>query len=119
MGHTVVKVVIQGPDPSKSEEVELLVDTGSAYTWVGKDTLERLGLKPKRIRRFKTIDGRMLERGVGEAVARYDDEQTTTVVVFAEEGDEEVLGIHALEGLAMEVDPVAKGLKKIEASLAV
>jgi len=44
--------------------------------------------------------------------------RTTTVVVFAEEKDNEVLGLHALEGLGLEVDPITKQLKESEAILA-
>lgn len=44
--------------------------------------------------------------------------KATTITVFAEESDNEVLGIHALEGLRLEVDPVTKRLKEVEAVLA-
>ncbi|MEM2313084.1 MAG: hypothetical protein QXK12_07710 [Candidatus Nezhaarchaeales archaeon] len=40
------------------------------------------------------------------------------MVVFAEKGDDEVLGVNALEGLRLEVDPVMKKLRKVEALLA-
>jgi predicted aspartyl protease len=46
-------------------------------------------------------------------------ERVTTVVVFAEDKDEEVLGAYPLEGLAMEFDPVANELRKVDAILAV
>jgi len=46
-------------------------------------------------------------------------ERVTRVVVFAEDGDEEVLGVYTLEGLAIEFDPVANVLRKVEAILAV
>ncbi len=49
----------------------------------------------------------------------YSGERVTTVVVFAEDDDEEVLGVYSLEGLAMEFDPVANELRKVEAILAV
>lgn len=45
-------------------------------------------------------------------------EEATTIIVFAEEGDVEVLGIYALEGLGLEVDPATKELRKSEAILA-
>jgi len=45
--------------------------------------------------------------------------RATTVVVLAEEGDNEVLGFHALEGLGLEVDPVTKQLREVEAILAI
>lgn len=38
--------------------------------------------------------------------------------MFAENSDAEVLGLHALEGLGLEVDPVNKRLKEAEAILA-
>ena len=117
MGSSTVKVTILGP--SREEEVELLVDTGSIYTWVRKEVLLKLGLKPEGKRKFKTIDGRTLERDVAEAGLKFENERATTVVVFAERGDAEVLGVYALEGLAMEVDPITKTLRKVEALLAV
>ncbi|MEM0024609.1 MAG: hypothetical protein QXF90_08080 [Thermofilaceae archaeon] len=42
----------------------------------------------------------------------------TRIVVFAESEDAEVLGVDALEGLRLEVDPVTKQLGKVEALLA-
>ena len=35
-------------------------------------------------------------------------------MVFAEERDNEVLGLHALEGLGLEVDPVTRELRESE-----
>lgn len=49
----------------------------------------------------------------------YDGKRATTVVVFGVKKDVEVLGLHALEGLALEVDPITKKLKRAEAILAV
>jgi len=46
-------------------------------------------------------------------------EHATTMVVFAEESDANVLGVHALDGLRLEVDPTTKQLKKVEALLAI
>jgi len=69
MGHVVAKVKLYRPrGPSKGLEVELLVDTGSTYRWVKRGRLEGLGLKPMSRLRFKTIEDKVIERGVGEAV---------------------------------------------------
>lgn len=118
MGHTTASVTLHSPDFSKSEQIEILVDTGSTYTWVSRVMLERLRVKGKTARKFRTIDGRLLERRVGEAMVEHGGERATTMVVFAEEGDAQVLGVHALEGLGLEVDPVAQKLRKAEALLA-
>jgi predicted aspartyl protease len=64
------------------------------------------------------MDGRTLKRGVGEVLMEYSDERATRMVVFGETGDGRVLGVDALEGLGLEVDPVSKQLRKAEALLA-
>ena len=118
LGHTSARVTLRSPDLSKAEQIELLVDTGSTYTWVSSAMLERLGVKTRTVRRFKTIDGRLLNRKIGEVIIEYMDEKATRIVVFAEKGDAEVLGVDALEGLGLEVDPITKQLRKSEALLA-
>jgi clan AA aspartic protease len=112
------KVTLHSPDMSTSEQIDLLVDTGSTYTWVSKVILERLNVEAKTTRKFRTIDGRLLERKIGEVLMEHMNEKATRMVVFADEGDAEVLGVDALEGLGLEVDPIAKQLKKAEALLA-
>ena len=119
LGHTVAKVRLYNPhDLSRCLDLELLVDTGSTYTWVKRGRLERLGIRPMGKRRFRTIEGRVVEREIGEAIVECLGERATCIIVFAEEDDVEVLGVTALENLALEVDPVTKQLKKAEAVLA-
>lgn len=118
MGHTVATITLCGADPSKSRKIELLVDTGSTYTWAARPVLEDLSIKPTTVRSFRTIDGRTLKREMGEVVMEYAGERATRMVVFAEVGDAEVLGVDALEGLGLEVDPVTRELRKAEMLLA-
>lgn len=118
MGHCYASIKIYDKARSKSKEVPLLVDTGSTYTWVKKTTLESLGLLSEGKWRFKTIEGREIEREIGEAVVEYDGLTATTIVVFALEEDAQVLGVYSLEGLRLEVDPVSKKLKRAEVLLA-
>jgi clan AA aspartic protease len=119
MGHTTANVRLYAVDRSTSKEVDLLVDTGSTYTWVPRSVLEAITIKPVTTRNFRTIDGRMLKREVGEVLMELVNERATTMVVFAEKDDANVLGVHALEGLGLEVDPVSKQLRKAEALLAI
>mgnify|MGYP001772687304 CR=1 FL=1 len=44
--------------------------------------------------------------------------RATTIVVFAQEGDAEVLRAYLLEGLRLEVNPMTKQLRKVEVLLA-
>ena len=119
LGHTVAKVRLYNPhDLSRCLDLELLVDTGSMYTWIKRGRLERLGIRPMGRRRFRTMENRIIEREIGEAVIECLGRRATTIVVFAEERDNEVLGLHALEGLGLEVDPVTKQLREVEAILA-
>jgi len=119
MGHTVAKIKLYNPyDRSRSIDIELLVDTGSTYTWIKREKLEEIGINPIDKRKFRTIYNRVVERKIGEAVAECLNRRATTIVVFAEGKDNEVLGLHALEGLGLEVDPVTKQLKEAEAILA-
>jgi predicted aspartyl protease len=119
MGHTTATVRICNPqDNTKCVETELIVDTGSTYTWVRREKLEAIGIRPSKVRKFRTIEGKTIEREVGEAVIECLGERASSIIVFAEEGDVEVMGVVALESLALEVDPVAKQLKKAESLLA-
>jgi predicted aspartyl protease len=119
MGHTVAAVRVCNPwDGSRCFEVELIVDTGSTYTWIRRERLEAIGVKPSGVRRFRTIEGKTVEREVSEAVIECLGERATSIVVFAEKDDVEVMGVVALESLALEVDPITKQLKKSESLLA-
>ena len=119
MGHVTARVRLYNPySLNKFVDVELLVDTGSTYTWIKRRRLEEIGVKPMDKRRFRTIDNRIVEREIGEAIIECLGKRATTIVVFAEEEDNEVLGLHALEGLGLEVDPVTRQLREVEAILA-
>jgi len=56
-----VKIAIKNPETGNFEEVVLLVDTGPIFTWVDRRTLERLGIKRRRLRTFRTIDGLLVD----------------------------------------------------------
>ena len=119
MGHTTAAVKICNPqDGTKCVETELIVDTGSTYTWIKRERLEAIGVKPSKARKFRSMEGRTIEREVGEAVIECLGERAMSIVVFAERDDVEVMGVVALESLALEVDPVTRQLKKAESLLA-
>jgi predicted aspartyl protease len=61
---------------------------------------------------FRTIEGKTIKRKTGLAAIRHDGTGAGIEVVFGEGDDAEVLGVTALEGLGMEVDPVTKQLKR-------
>jgi len=55
---------------------------------------------------LRVADGRTFERDAGYAFLHYSDRPPgPTIVVFAEPEDTLVLGVHALEGIGLQVDP--------------
>ena len=88
-----------------------MVDTGATFSWIHDATLRRLGVKPSAERTFETIEGRRVKRPVGELQIEFEQRRVDTIVVFAGEKEGEVLGVYALEGLSVEVDPGRRRLK--------
>jgi len=113
MGLTRVRVVIKNPEAEIFREIDLIVDTGSIFTWISRDVLKELNIRPRRVRHFKTIDGRIITREVGIATIKYEDFEGDVEVVFAEKDDAQVLGVTALETLGFEVDPVTGKLRYV------
>jgi len=90
---------------------KLLVDTGSEFTWVPKETLEKLGIqREKKEVEFQMANGQKVTRSVGFAILRLENNFTVDEIVFAERGDLLLLGWRTLEGLNLTVDPQKKKL---------
>ena len=93
------------------EVKHLLVDTGSEYTWITQSTLEKLGVKPeKKDLSFVMANGQQITRSVGFVIVRVGKAFTIDEVVFAQQGDLQLLGARSLEGLNLTVDARAKKL---------
>jgi aspartyl protease family protein len=95
--------------PEKVEDLEAMVDTGAAFSWISRTRLERLGLSPMRRMPFRTIEGRVLNREWAAVYIASDEYSAPDLVVMAEAGEMEV-GAHSLEGLGLAADPVQKRL---------
>ena len=83
---------------------DVIVDTGSEYTWLPQAVLESIGLGVERVVEFVTADGRQIERGVGFANIYVAGSSTPDLVVFAARGDLILLGARTLDGLNLRVD---------------
>ncbi len=95
---------------------QLLVDTGSDSTWIPRELMEKIEVKPEKREAYQMADGSRVYRDVGYAIVRVSDRETVDEIVFAEKGDYVLLGARALEGLLLWVDPKHKRLIQIEAS---
>jgi len=90
---------------------KVLVDTGSEYTWVPENFLQKIGIgREKKDLEFIMANGKTITRSVGFAIIRLDKYFTIDEVVFAQAGDLSLLGARTLEGLNLTVDPRRKKL---------
>ncbi len=89
----------------------VLVDTGSEFTWMASESLESVGIKPrKKDAAFLMANGQTITRSMGYAIVRVGEHETIDEVVFALPGDLMLLGARSLEGLNLMVDPARKRL---------
>jgi clan AA aspartic protease len=119
MGETKIRVSIKSrPEDANKIVLEAAVDTGATYSWIPRTLMAKLVIRPSRRVKFKTSEGRVIERDVGHLFIEWNGETAPTTIVLAEEGDQTVIGLHALESLGLEVDPVTREVRKREALLA-
>jgi aspartyl protease family protein len=111
MGTFTAKFRIWNPDhPDHVEDLEAIVDTGAAFSWISRARLERLGVSPSRRMPFRTIEGHVLERDMAAVYVSSNGYSVPDVVVMTEPGEVEVLGAHSIEGLGLAADPIQKKL---------
>lgn len=112
MGLFRVTARLTGPD-ERSEQVELLVDTGATLLVVPRPLADRLGLQPRRSQAVVIAGGQKGEWPVAEVRLAIDGREVTTPCFIAPAGPA-LLGAVALESLFLAADPVAKRLVLVE-----
>jgi predicted aspartyl protease len=89
----------------------LLVDSGSEYTWLPQENLADAGITiRKRDLPFVMANGQIVTRDVGYAILRCQEFETVDEVVFAKEGDLRLLDARTLEGFGAVLDARQKRL---------
>src|SRR2546426_11708065 len=96
----------------KESEVELIVDTGSILTWVKRGTLQKIGVKPRWEKEFRTIEGRIIKRKTGLIAIRHGGAEGGSDVLVLDRGEVRRRGVAALEGLGMEGGTVTWVVKR-------
>ena len=90
---------------------QLIVDTGSEFTWLPADTLAGIGVDvQKRDEQFVMANGGIITRDIGYAILRVNGFETVDEIVFARDGDLNLLGSRTLEGFGAVVDARKKSL---------
>ena len=104
--------IVNPRQPRRSARVRhLLVDSGSEFTWVPGDVLDRIGIRiAKKDQQFVMANGQTVTRSVGYAIIRAAAFETIDEVVFALPGDLSLLGSRTLEGFGAHVDARNKRL---------
>lgn len=89
---------------------DVIVDTGSGYTWIASTLLDELGIRRERKQRFRLADGSVIERDLGYAIVHAGGTEAPDLVVFAEESDPVPLGAHSIAGMNLKLDLVSRQL---------
>ena len=91
---------------------DFLVDTGAVDCLAPGKALRKAGIHVEGKKVYELADGRPVEMEYGFARVRLLGEETVAPVVFGPEGSEPLLGVLALEGLGISVDPKTRSLKR-------
>ena len=117
MGTFTTAIEIGDPDERHWQPVDVLVDSGATFTMLPRSLLENLGVRPRDKAPFELADGRSVELDVVETSVRIGDRVRTTLVIFADNGVQPLLGAYTLEAFLLAVDPVNHRLVPISGLL--
>ena len=81
-----------------------MVNTGARYTRIPGKVLRDLGVQPHTRSNFIMADGGYIEREVGRTSVGIGNQSEITLVVFANEDTEPLLGAYMLQGMLLAVD---------------
>ena len=115
MGSIRVDVTVRNPaEPERAWEGEFLVDTGAHHSLVPRKHLQAIGIEPDGTRDYTLADGSPIRFDCAIARIELMDMYAGATVLFADDDDTvPLLGMVALENLALEVDPVNQQLRRI------
>lgn len=104
MGTFYVDIGVGHPLGGDFLPVSALVDTGSTHSVMPESLLASLSLSPMQRRTYRIADGNFIQRDVGEARFRINNEERTCPVIFGPDG-QYLLGATTLEVFDLMVDP--------------
>ena len=117
MGTSTTAIEIGDPDGRRWRQVDVLVDSGATFTMLPRSLLEDFDVRPKDKVPFELADGRSVELDIGETSVRIGRRVRTTLVIFADNGVQPLLGAYTLEAFLLAVDPVNRRLVPISGLL--
>jgi aspartyl protease family protein len=117
MGTFATAIEIGDPDERRWQRVDILVDSGATFTMLPRSLLEDLAVRPQDRASFELADGRSVELDVGETSVRIGRRVRTTLVIFADNGVQPLLGAYTLEAFLLAIDPVNRRLVPVSGLL--
>ena len=115
MGTVKATIGVGDPQGRLFEDVEVTVDTGSTFTAVPRELLQRLGVPVERSAQSELADGSVVAVEIGRTVIRLKGQEFPTPVIFGEESEPSLLGVVTLEDALLAVDPVGGRLVPVNA----
>ena len=113
MGCFSVRIELGDPQGTRFQPVDALVDTGSTHSVIPASLLRDLGVAPYGREEFVLADDRVAEYDVGYTMVRLGNQALPTQVVFAEHGEQALLGAVTLEQFGLAVDTVNQQLIRV------
>ena len=110
MGEFTWPVGVWSADGERVETVDALVDTGASYSMFPRNMLERLGIVRLGKRGFEQADGSVIERDIGRAMLRINDDEDVQRVIFGDDDTEPLIGAGTLQGFLLVVDTASEEL---------
>ena len=110
MGPVITTIEVGNPQGQDFQSVEVRADTKSTYTALPREMLVALGVPVQRSVEARLADGSLQTVELGQTTIRLGGRELITTVIFADEGEPNLLGVIALEEALLAVDPVNKEL---------
>ena len=110
LGYEDVRVRVGNPKGTITEETQLLVDTAAFHTAIPKIIAETLRLEVAREVSVTLADKREVKAPIALASLKVLDRESIVPVVIID-APKPLLGVSALEGLGLKVDPIAGNLE--------
>jgi predicted aspartyl protease len=106
-----VEIASRGSGPDFHRAGPLIVDTGSEVTSINAEVLRMAGVEVRKpAQQFVMANGQTITRDVGYAIVAAEGFETIDEVMFALEGDLQLLGSRTIEGFNARVGPEGKRL---------
>jgi clan AA aspartic protease len=116
MGLTYVDATVTGPT-GKSQTLQLLVDSGAAYSLLPTKVWKALGIKPMEKQTFTLADGTHVDRDISECRIALNGVGRHSPVILGKPGDDALLGVMTLEILGLMLDPFKRELRPMRLRL--